>query len=293
MKKLLYIILACMAFVSCETEAPSSTEPTPLNVTVSGIESFAAYVTVDPEDVRAYYVSSVMKTEQYNSLEYADSHYMMLVIDSLYANYLVWRHSYLRDNTTYFADFKSHCLLRGTTTSFYGRLTPETDYIILSFCVNPISMQPMGKLQKSYFRTTELDTVSVSPMQIDLYVDMYEEKNAYKCLASARPSIDGKPTKNPYFVGFISEEDLVANYANDLKNYVAYYSDWINSDEKIYTQEVLSDIYMDNLDKAHLFEPGKAYYLFAAPLYTWSKSIFYLRFTYKPDTIIPYSHTRY
>lgn len=293
MKKIIYFAIAILGLVACKTESPSTDKPTRLSVSFDRIKGTSVAVEIQPEDIRAYYYYDVLPVEQYEQLGYSDSHYMMLQLDSLYSDYLIWRYYYLKDNTQYLADFKSHCLYRGTTSFFEGELLPNTDYMVAAFCVNPISMQPLGELQKFYFSTISIDSTTVSPMQIDFLINMFNDEY-YRCQISVRPSENGKPSEEPYISYIVSEEELNERFQGDMFNLGMYLLTMLREDRTLFNEWANYDIFRFNAEDYLGLEPGKAYYVLGTPYcYTWFKSIFYRRFVYEPGETLYYGHSRY
>ena len=137
-------------------EAAYITKPTDIVLTVldDHITAGSAQIYVEPVDDRAYYFARAVPANEYIPGT-MDRDFMMLVMDSVYIHYLMWRYDLLRVGETYIAPFTSHSLKYGVQTLHVDTLSPGTEYMIYAFCVNPITLQPMGDLFFNYFKTDE------------------------------------------------------------------------------------------------------------------------------------------
>ena len=147
--------LMSLVFTACNNgEAAYITEPTDIVLTVLSdhITAGSAQVLVEPVDDRAYFFVRAIPANEYVPGT-MDRDFMMLVMDSVYIDYLKWRYYLLRNGEKYIAPFSSHSLKYGVQTIHVDTLAPDTEYMIYAFCVNPVTQQPMGDLFFNYFKT--------------------------------------------------------------------------------------------------------------------------------------------
>lgn len=283
------LTIMCM-FSSCNTEAPTTTEPTRLTFTVSDVMGTQALVSVAPEDIRAYYYYDVVPAEQILNSGRHDDRIMLLIMDSVKRHYLDWRYNYLLEDETYIADFKSHCLHYGADWVYFVQLQPETDYLVIGFCVNPITEEPLGELQRYAFRTTAVDDSTVSKTRFDFQVNMYEnptQEDVYSARISVRPSLNGHPSLEPYIWSYVEDDYLDEMYGGDIYQFVAEYVRVLTQYGDIY-RVLSSDIQSMEYDG---FTPGKSYTLIAAAYrLTWPQALYTRRFTYEVGKELKYDH---
>lgn len=155
MKRLLYILFLSFGLLltACDPEAPYVTEGVniTLNVPSSTVSAASVKVDVIPENDRVYYYCGIMPDSAFSAT--IDLRFMEYVLDSVYLDYINWRKDLLASSSPYVASFSSHCLGYGADSHTFSGLTPETDYLIYAFCVNPETNQPMGQLFKTTVRT--------------------------------------------------------------------------------------------------------------------------------------------
>lgn len=197
-------------FTACNSsgEAAYITEPTEIALTVLSdhITAGSAQVYIEPLDDRAYYFTRVVPANQYIPGT-MDRDFMMLVMDSVYIHYLMWRYDLLRAGETYIAPFSSHSLKYGVQTVHVDTLSPDTEYMIYAFCVNPVTQQPMGNLFFNYFKTD-------SHTHTDLSFQFALEGEALYIM----PSND-----ETQYVTCIEETEVIKNeYHNDPMELVVY-----------------------------------------------------------------------
>ena len=131
-------------------------------------------------------------------------------------------------------------------------------------------------------------------MQLDFRVDMTPnvESGAAQTKVSIRPSINGQPTKRPYFTGIITKAELDKDYGGDLYNYVAAVKEMANHlpDEEL-RKFLGKDIINESIPD---LDPNEEYYVFAAPyVYAWPYSLCFTKFKYSKGVIYPYTHEQY
>ena len=197
-------------FTACKNygEAAYITEPTDIALTVLSdhITAGSAQVLIEPMDDRAYYFTRAVPANEYIPGT-MDRDFMMLVMDSVYIHYLLWRYDLLRAGETYIAPFSSHSLKYGVQTIHVDTLTPDTEYMIYAFCVNPVTQQPMGDLFFNYFKTD-------SHAQTDLSFQFVLEGNAVYIM----PSND----ETQYVASYEETSVIKIEYHNDAVEFLRH-----------------------------------------------------------------------
>lgn len=202
-------------FTACKNygEAAYITEPTDIALTVLSdhITAGSAQVLIEPMDDRAYYFTRAVPANEYIPGT-MDRDFMMLVMDSVYIHYLLWRYDLLRAGETYIAPFSSHSLKYGVQTIHVDTLAPDTKYMIYAFCVNPVNLQPMGDLYCEYFQTTSITDIHLT-FQLEL-----EDEAVY-----IMPSDD----ETNYLAAIIDKDMFVKDYNESVIHYFnSQIEDW-------------------------------------------------------------------
>ena len=301
-KTILFIALAC-AMAACNIEAPYITEAKELKFDAVEIMGTQMTVNCTPEDDRSYYYFSIMKNTDFTNLGMSDAHFMTVMLDSLYRDYLDWRRDLLYDNEEYIMSFRNHSFHYGHASRFFTNLLPETEYVIYGFVINPEDIQlPIGKLYTKVVKTTEVIN-DISPMVIDFRYDISPKLDTTywttdgtdinmelvsEAIISVRPSINGKPTKDPYVFHIIDDEILAAHYGGDIGVYADNVVAGILSGD--YPSLIRRDISMER----YYMEPGKSYTVMAAAYRTsYRKALYYLHIVAEPGVSQNYSHELY
>lgn len=303
MKKTILLIAMACALAACNIEAPYITEAKGLTFEANNIMGTQMTVHCTPEDDRSYYYFSLMTQTEYKELDMTDGHFMTIMLDSLYRNYLDWRRDLLYNNEEYIMSFRNHSFHYGHASQFFTNLKPETDYVIYGFVINPEDIQlPIGKLYTQNVRTTKVIN-DVSPMVIDFRYDISPKIDTTywttdgtdinmelvsEAIISVRPSVNGKPTKDPYVFHIIEDEVLDTHYGGDIGVYADQVVAGILSGD--YPSLIRRDISMER----YYMEPGKSYTVMAAAYRTsYRDALFYLHIDAIPGASQNYSHELY
>jgi len=204
----LVCLMGLICFTACNKgEAAYIVQPTPIRLTVLTDKTTAstAQIHIAPVDDRAYFFVDTLPAGWYKPGT-MDRDFMMLVMDSIYIDYLTWRHDHLKDAETYIAPFSSHCLKYGVQTVHFNELSANSEYMVYAFCVNPVTNQPMGDLYFDYFTTDSLRQRNLS-FQFAL-----EGQQLY-----IMPSDD----ETQYVSAIISEEELKWEFDGDPYQYLS------------------------------------------------------------------------
>ena len=291
MKRLFTIILALAALASCRQIEPEYTvEPTALKISLTELTSKYATVSIIPQNSAAYYYYTVLYKDFYDEYALSDDHIIQICLDIAYNEYIDWRYDYLLQDEKYIASFQSHSLFLGEVSDFYANLGQGESYIILAFCVNPNTKEPMGLLWKKEFTVPQAET-TVSTMVIDFGVadDPSDEETSLRI--SLRPSDKNLPTKEPYVWGWISLENLKKDFGGDIPAYVAELMKSTEEDYEKLAQALRRDV---SLELCPDLEVDEDYVVVAVPYReNWRKSLYYRQFTYKKGIELSYSHSKY
>lgn len=153
-------ILLAVLFCSCNPEAKWETND--VIITISPHTVSAAYIECSfSTNKDAYYMVACIPVEEgYNPLDH-QKQFMTLALDSANMEYINWRYHLLKEGVSPIAPFASHALQYGNVDHFFTNLTPNTDYWVFAFVVNPETLKPVGKLYLQTLTTAETSIVDV------------------------------------------------------------------------------------------------------------------------------------
>lgn len=138
-------IAVCLLFASCNPEAVWETSD--VHIEISDRMVSAGFVECAfSTNKDAYYFIDCVPYDSTLDLKTHAKQFMTLALDSAYVMYLAWRHTLLSAGEANVAPFSSHVLQYGNVDHFFTFLDPNTDYLIYAFVVDPIRMEPVGKL---------------------------------------------------------------------------------------------------------------------------------------------------
>lgn len=141
---LLFAAAASAILLSCSTEATHDGN-VDIEINIKQMSAGFAEVEFQPGGSAWYCAVMPQARPNYDPLR-ARKQFMNYVLDALYKDYINWRFNLLVSQVPHIADFTSHSLQYGTTDKFFTDLTPDTDYWLLAFPVNPKTNTPEGKL---------------------------------------------------------------------------------------------------------------------------------------------------
>ena len=168
MRRWLPIVL-CVVFAACNPEVESHTKDVEISIDVEQVSAGFAQVRFSTNK-EAFYLISIQPTKEGIDPQKIAKTFMLLSLDSAYADYLYWRNKQLQQNIPFVADFSSHSLQYGDIKHFFTLLQPNTDYWVYAFVVDPRTNKPAGKL---FVETITTDSVSRIPVQFEYRVDGY------------------------------------------------------------------------------------------------------------------------
>lgn len=250
---LLLITCALLLTPSCSPEAPWNTDDVSVSMNIQTISSgFVECSFSTNKD--AYYLIAIMEPwEDYDPIA-NQKQFMQLALDSAYAEYLFWRNDLLRNKEFNVAPFSSHSLQYGEVNHFFTGLTPEHDYWVFAFPVNPQTMQPAGKLVIEDIQT---QMVSVIDIRFD-----YRVKGEWDYIYPV-DTMGNINTRFPY-IAITEDSAVIANDESCDYDIITYFLNWeVNN----FCYPDYADIYYgvkvmeNNGEDSHLrFEEGHTYY---------------------------------
>lgn len=236
---------------SCNPEAPWTTNNVTVNMSIRTVS--AGFVECNfSTDKEAYYLVNIEPVRKgYDPMAH-QKQFMMLVIDSVNLEYLIWRNNLLKEGEINVAPFASYALNYGTTDRFFTNLDPDTYYWIYAFVVDPEKQQPAGKLYISTIKTTSESVVDV----------LFEYRvNGYWDYIYPVDSLGNIYSHFPYLALTADSQYIADETTMSPEEYFTYYfldvmeSD--NTDEIRYGVQVAMN---DGISSSEEFQAGHTYY---------------------------------
>ena len=156
-----------ISFAACNPEVAAYTEGVEISIDVEKVSAGFAQVRFSTNK-EAFYLISIQPTQEGINPEKIAKTFMLLSLDSAYADYLYWRNRQLQQHIPFVADFSSHSLQYGDIKHFFTLLQPSTEYWVYAFVVDPRTNKPAGKL---FLETITTDSVSTMPVQFEYRID--------------------------------------------------------------------------------------------------------------------------
>ena len=159
---ILFVLIPYSLFLapSCNTEAKYETKDVEVKMKIKNVSSGFIECEFETNKDAYYFIDICEPWVDFNPTTHPKQ-FMQLVLDSAYAEYLLWRNDLLRKKEFNVAPFASHSLQYGKTTHFFTGLTPYMDYWVYAFPVDPETMTPAGKLVMENIITPETSTVEI------------------------------------------------------------------------------------------------------------------------------------
>ena len=167
-RRLLPIVL-CAVLAACNPNAVAYTEGVEITIDVEQVSAGFAQVRFSTNK-EAFYLISIQPTREDIDPQKIAKTFMLLSLDSAYADYLYWRNKQLQQHIPFVADFPSHSLQYGNIKHFFTLLRPNTEYWVYAFVVDLITNKPAGKL---FVETITTDSTSRIPVQFEYRIDGY------------------------------------------------------------------------------------------------------------------------
>ena len=166
MRRLLPLLL-CAIFAACNPDVVAYTEDVEITIDVEQVSAGFAQVRFSTNK-EAFYLISIQPTQEGINPHDIAKTFMLLSLDSAYADYLYWRNKQLQQYIPFVADLSSHSLQYGDIKHFFTLLQPSTEYWVYAFVVDPNTNKPAGKL---FLETITTDSVSRIPVQFEYRID--------------------------------------------------------------------------------------------------------------------------
>jgi len=267
-----------MAVSSCVKTSPEyTTSGTRINITVDEKALSATRIKVNfaLDNDKNYYYCDIMLRSTY-AVKEDNAKFMQLVLDSVYTDYVNWRYDYLKKDEEYIASFSSHCLWYGNDYWEFSGLTPDTEYTLFSFCVNPDTKQPVGELFYVYVKTP---SVKESSLTFNFYCDLDITKPTY----TVEPSNDSEP----FFADYIEADYINEYYQGDLNKYVQEYIKSFDEISEYMGYDVLStSCYKKSQNLVIQYPKFTKYYMYAFGYDgVVTTDLFYKEFTFQEPVL--------
>ena len=195
----LSIFIFQFSISSCNPEAPWSTQDVTIEMSAQNVSAGFIEYSFTPNKEAYYLISCMQATEEMDPFNHPKQ-FMMLMLDSANTAYIEWRNGLLKEGEFNIAPFASHCLQYGPITHFFTNLTPNTDYWVFAFVVNPETLKPVGKL---FIETVKTTAESIMDVHFD-----YRVRGIWDYIYPLNP--DGKINSHfPYLASTVDSADLV------------------------------------------------------------------------------------
>ena len=247
-------LLVGVLFSSCNPEAKWETKDVTIDITPYTVS--AGYVECSfSTNKEAYYLVACKPAQtDYDPTDpKLQKQFMTLELDSAYTEYIQWRSWLLQGGEFTVAPFASHALQYGNIDHFFTNLTPNSDYWVYAFVVNPETLKPAGKLYLKKIRTTATSTVDVKfEYRVRGYWDYIYPINVK----------DGKINNHYPYLASTVDSLYLAEEAHMTPE--EYFSNLFLAYSKYNFTEVVrfgvQVVYNDGLSSAELFQEGHTYY---------------------------------
>lgn len=232
------LVLAALA-ASCSKDAVYNILNVSIKNEIDDISRGHIHASFTPNRDAWYMTGLLEKSDEYNPEKYPD-HFMVLMLDSLYREYLDWRYEYLKDEVPYIADFASHSLNYGNTEKNFEGLKPDTDYWLYSFVVDPESNSHVGELFLNTVHTLDKSSfgnIFFSAQIVDQAINAYVLDKKGGSIKDKVPflfeMIDSVALRDSYPEGPV--EDAIQNYQEEMYDLYKQYDliNWVVSYGKI------------------------------------------------------------
>ena len=269
---------------SCNTEANYETKDVEVKMKIKNVSS--GFIECEFETNKdAYYFIDICEPWVDFDPTTNPKQFMQLVLDSAYAEYLLWRNDLLRKKEFNVAPFASHSLQYGKTTRFFTGLTPYMLYWVYAFPVDPKTMTPVGKLVMENIVTSEISTVDVRfeyrvrGMWDYIYpVDTLGRINSgYPCIAITKDSLE------------LTSD--IAQYGTPLPFFIRWEMDMFDHPQTADIFYGVKATENDGTQSTCVFEEGHTYYTGITGLDGVFKHMAIYKFTWNKDCVYYFHDT--
>lgn len=284
MRKILYIVCLVLLY-SCDADYEVSYKKSGTSVRFSVVEDYGIQMELEtePKNDATYYYFSLLKKTDFDKVHPSDEAFMKSVLDSLKQDFEEWKKWKSGEmGEIYFGDFASHYFTLGPSKRIYTNLTPSTEYVAYAFCINPSKETFVGKLSYQVITTSAVSD-EVSPMELDFRVILVDYGNTE---LSARPSVKGKSTNEPYIWGIFPAEEVDELNNGDLLAFLRNRLQEIGDPSWMVETDIST-----NTNARITF--GKEYIICGAAYRTsWEKAVYTLHFTAERGLYISYTRDK-
>lgn len=156
----LWLVSMPAVLPSCTPDAQWETEDVAIEMVLKTVS--AGFIECSfSTSKEAYYMVAIQPAEKGYDPMGNQKQFMQLALDSANIDYLNWRYRELKNGEFNIASFASHSLQYGETGRFFTNLTPDTEYWIYAFVVNPETLKPTSRLLLKTVRTTSESVCNV------------------------------------------------------------------------------------------------------------------------------------
>lgn len=261
MKRIFCIIATLYALCSCSSKPMVMGVDTTLDFEISNLQGTQLRVTATPQFDMCWFLFDILSVDEFQKrvAGTTEEAFMQSALDNLGKQYEDIAGAYRENGAAYVAAFDDMMLYFGKSSVYYTGLTPETDYYVLGFCVDPMKRKPSGPLQKMKFTTT-----AISPEPSNMVLD-FMVQDGEKCLYYyTKPTLDGKLCRDPYLVDLVPQEVIDEKAGGDIVKYAAIWYAEKLADGTV-SQYIRTDI---SRNEDYTFGPqdeGKKFVVFGAP----------------------------
>ena len=162
-----WLCVGLLVMAACDPEVKSHTKDVIINIDVMNVSAGYAQVHFSTNK-KAFYMISIQPVKENIDPQKIAKTFMLLSLDSAYADYLYWRNKQLQVMTPFVADFPSHSLQYGNVQHCFTLLKPNTDYWVYAFVVDANTNKPAGQL---FLETIHTDSVGNTPVYFEYRID--------------------------------------------------------------------------------------------------------------------------
>ena len=162
-----WLCVGLLVMVACDPDVKSHTKDVVINIDVMNVSAGYAQVHFFTNK-KAFYMISIQPVKENIDPQKIAKTFMLLSLDSAYADYLYWRNKQLQVMTPFVADFASHSLQYGDVQHCFTLLKPNTAYWVYAFVVDANANKPAGQL---FLETIHTDSVGNIPVYFEYRID--------------------------------------------------------------------------------------------------------------------------
>jgi len=247
------VFIPCSLFLtpSCNPEAKFETKDVEIYMELQTVSAGFVECTFSTSK-DAYYLVACEPARQGIDPMSHQKQFMMMALDSANIEYIAWREWLLKDGEFNVAPFASHTLSYGTTDQYFTNLTPDTDYWIYAFVVNPETLKPAGKLYL-------MDVHTFEESVYDVHFE-YRIRGIWDYIYPLDP--DGQINNHfPYVASTVDSLTLVEEaHMGPVEYFETLFMLYSTYDLKDLIRYGVQVVKNDGINSAEEFKPGHTYY---------------------------------